>query len=158
MNELEIARSIINEVDNEMARLFEKRMNAAALVAKYKKEHALPVFDATRENEIIKKNSDLIENDTIKEYYVEFLKKNMELSRSYQSRLNEGMRIAYSGCEGAYAHIASKKMYKEAIYVSYKDFEAAYRAVENGECDACVLPIENSYAGDVASVKIEKVG
>ena len=152
MNELEIARSIINEVDGEMAKLFEKRMKASELVAKYKKEHALSILDTSREGEIIKKNSALIEDEVIKEYYVEFLKKNMELSRSYQSRLNEGMRVAYSGIEGAYAHIASRKMYPEAIYVSYKDFDSAYKAVENGECDACVLPIENSYAGDVAGV------
>lgn len=152
MNELEVARSIINEVDSEMARLFEKRMKASELVAKYKREHGLSILDTSREDEIIKKNSTLINNDTIKEYYVEFLKKNMEISRSYQARLNTGMRVAYSGVEGAFAHIAARKMYPEAIYVSYKDFDSAYKAVENGECDACVLPIENSYAGDVANV------
>ena len=152
MNELEIARSIINEVDTEMAKLFEKRMNAAELVAKYKKEHGLSILDTSRENEIIKKNSELITDEAVKEYYVEFLKNNMALSRAYQSRLNVGMRIAYSGVEGAYAHIASKKMYPDAIYVPYGDFESAYRSVENGECDACVLPIENSYAGDVTTV------
>ena len=32
MNELEIARSIINEVDTEMAKLFERRMRAAEKV------------------------------------------------------------------------------------------------------------------------------
>ncbi len=152
MNELEIARGIINEVDSEMAKLFEKRMKASELVAKYKREHGLSILDTSRENEVIKKNSALIGDDTIKEYYVEFLKKNMEISRSYQSRLNTGMRVAYSGVEGAFAHIASKKMYPKAIYIPYKDFDSAYQAVENGECDACVLPIENSYAGDVSSV------
>ena len=38
MNELEQARKIINEVDKEMAELFEKRMYASELVAKYKTE------------------------------------------------------------------------------------------------------------------------
>ena len=152
MNELEIARSIINETDSEMAKLFEKRMKAAELVAKYKKEHGLSILDTSRENEIVKKNSAFIEDETIKEYYVEFLKNNMALSRAYQARLNIGMRIAYSGVEGAYAHIAAKKMYPEAVYVPYKDFDSAYKAVEAGECDACVLPIENSYAGDVTTV------
>lgn len=152
MNELEIARKIINETDSEMARLFEKRMHASELVAKYKREHGLSILDTSRENEVVKNNSALIEDDTIKEYYVEFLKNTMAISRSYQTRLNDGVRVAYSGVEGAFAHIASKKLYPEGNYVAYKDFESAYRSVENGECDVCVLPIENSYAGDVSTV------
>ncbi|MBQ3040287.1 MAG: chorismate mutase [Clostridia bacterium] len=152
MNELEAARGIINEVDCEMAKLFEKRMKASELVAKYKKEHGLSILDTSRENEVVNKNSAYIEDEIVKEYYVEFLKNTMSISRSYQARLNEGMRVAYSGVEGAFAHIASKRLYPEATYVSYKDFESAYSAVENGECDVCVLPIENSYAGDVSTV------
>ena len=34
----------------------------------------------------------------------------------------------------------------------YPDFKAAYEAVEKGECDCAVLPIENSYNGDVGQV------
>ena len=152
MNELEQARKIINEADKEMAALFEKRMYASELVAKYKKEHGLSILDEAREKEVISKNSSYVNNPVYKEYYAEFIKETMRISRSYQSRLNEGMRVAYSGVAGAYAYIASKKMFPSAILVSYPDFESAYRAVENGECDTCVLPIENSYAGDVSTV------
>ena len=152
MNELEMARKQINEIDKEMARLFEKRMQAASYVANYKKEHGLSILDTSRENEVIKNNLLNIEDETIKEYYVEFLKNNMKISRDYQSRLNNGVKVAYSGVEGAFAYIAAKKMYPEAILVPYPDFESAYRATENGECDVSVLPIENSYAGDVSTV------
>ena len=152
MNELEQARKIINEVDKKMAELFEKRMYASELVAKYKKEHGLSILDEAREKEVILKNSALVKNSVYREYYAEFIKETMRISRSYQSRLNEGQRVAYSGVAGAYAYIAAKKMYPCAILVSYPDFESAYKAVENGECDACVLPIENSYAGDVSTV------
>ena len=152
MNELEEARKIINEVDRQMAELFEKRMYAAELVAKYKKEHGLSIFDAEREREVVRQNRALINNSVYQEYYAEFIKETMRISRSYQSRLNEGQRVAYSGVEGAYAYIAAKKMYPSACLVSYPNFEGAYFAVESGECDACVLPIENSYAGDVSTV------
>lgn len=152
MNELEQARKIINQVDKEMAQLFEKRMYAAELVAKYKKEHGLSILDEAREKEVIAKNSSFIENSVYKEYYAEFIKETMRISRSYQSRLNEGMRVAYSGVAGAYAYIAAKKMYPSSSLVSYPDFESAYASVENGESDICVLPIENSYAGDVSTV------
>ncbi|MBQ7411852.1 MAG: chorismate mutase [Clostridia bacterium] len=152
MSKLEQARKIINEVDAEMAALFEKRMMAAQLVAEYKRENGLSIFDSAREAEVIKKNSQYIENDTIREYYVQFLKDTMSISRSYQSRLNEGVRVAYNGVPGAYAYIAAKKMFPECVPVSYKDFQSAYESVERGECDIAVLPIENSYAGDVGIV------
>jgi chorismate mutase/prephenate dehydratase len=152
MNELEQARKIINEVDKEMAQLFEKRMCAARLVAKYKKEHGLSILDSSREREVINNNSSYIEDNEIKEYYVKFLEYTMELSRSYQSRLNNGMKVAYSGVEGAFAYIAAKKMFPFSNLIPYSSFEEAYKSVENGECDACVLPIENSFAGDVGTV------
>ena len=152
MDELELARKEINEADREMAKLFEKRMNAVKSVAAYKKEHALSISDPVRENEVIAKNSALIENDVIREYYIEFLKNNMKLSREYQSRLNEGMKVAYSGVEGAFGYIAAMRMYPEAKLISYRTFEEAYDSVCQGECDCAVLPIENSYAGDVGNV------
>ena len=74
MNELECARKQINEIDAEMARLFEKRMQASKTVASYKKEHALPILDSVRENEIIAKNASFIEDASVREYYVQFLK------------------------------------------------------------------------------------
>lgn len=152
MNDLEKAREIINRVDKEIASLFEERMSASELVAKYKKEHGLPILDEFREKEVVAQNSSFLKNDVYREYYVQLIKEMMRLSRSYQSRLNEGMRVAYSGVRGAYAYIASEKLYPNSTFVSYSSFENAYRSVENGECDVCVLPVENSYAGDVSTV------
>lgn len=152
MNGLEKARKIINEVDAEMAKLFEKRMKASELVAEYKKQHALSILDEVREAEVVKKNAEYIEDKTICEYYVTFLKETMKISRAYQSRLNEGVRVAYNGVPGAFAYISAMKMFPEANLISYPDFESAYKAVENGECDSCVLPLENSFAGDVGTV------
>ena len=152
MNKLESARKIINDIDKEMASLFEKRMEAVSFVAEYKKEHGLSILDLTREKEIIKNNSSYISSNEIKEYYIKFLEYNMELSRNYQSRLNCGMKVAYSGVEGAFAYIAAKKMFPESNLIAYQSFEEAYKSVEDGVCDACVLPIENSFAGDVGTV------
>ena len=49
MNSLDLARKKINEVDAKMAELFTERMKAAAMVAEYKKEHGLKIYDAKRE-------------------------------------------------------------------------------------------------------------
>ena len=152
MDRLEQAREVINRVDKEMARLFEERMGAAREVAAYKKEHGLPILDAAREEAVIARNVARIQDESLKEYYVTFLKNLMAVSRGYQSLLLEGTRIAYSGTEGAFAHTAAGRIFPEGERVGYPDFLSAYHAVESGECYAAVLPIENSYAGEVAQV------
>lgn len=151
-NRLNEAREIINKVDREMARLFEERMRASVTVADYKKDHGLEIFDERRENEVIERNSELIPDEELRAYYINFLKNTMAVSRSYQSRLMEGMRVAYSGTEGAFAHIASNKLFPTARKIAYPTFEAAYAAVEAGECEVAVLPVENSYNGEVGQV------
>lgn len=151
-NSLDKARKEINEIDKEMAELFVKRMRAAEAVAEYKKERGLSILDEAREEEVVRRNSALIEDETLREYYVNFLRGNMAVSRAYQSRLMEGMRVAFSGTEGAFAHIAASKLYPSAEKISYGDFASAYRAVEKGECDIAVLPVENSYNGEVGQV------
>ena len=152
MDQLEQARRIINEVDEEMARLFVRRMEAAEMVAAYKKQHGLPILDAARESEVIRRGSMRVEDTVLREYYVNFIENNMKISRAYQHRLNEAMRVAYSGTEGAFAHIATGKLFPTAEKLAYPDFTAAYHAVEIGECDVAVLPIENSYNGEVGQV------
>ncbi len=152
MNELEICRQEITKIDAEMARLFEARMGVASKIAGYKKEHGISIKDPAREVALINRNRTLIESGDIEEYYVQFIKNVIDLSCDYQSRLISGMRVAYSGTEGAFAQIAAKKMFPYATLLSYPDFESAYRAAENGECDCAVLPLENSYAGEVGAV------
>ena len=152
MSLLDEARLIINEVDAKMAELFVKRMQAAEMVAEHKKKHGLKILDAAREEEVIRRNSEYIEDAELREFYVNFLKNTMAVSRSYQDRLMEGMRVAYSGTEGAFAHIAASRRFPTARKISYKTFEEAYGAVVNGECDAAVLPIENSSNGEVGEV------
>ena len=152
MTELERARSIINQTDKQMAKLFEQRMDAAKIVAEYKKQNGLRIDDFAREAEIIARNTEYIENEEYRSYYVNFLQGNIDLSKKLQHKLLDGMRVAYSGVEGAFANIAAEKIFPDAKVVGYKDFKAAYNAVANGECDCAVLPIENSHNGDVGQV------
>ena len=151
-NSLEQARKEINEIDKKMAELFVRRMRAAEAVAEYKKERGLAILDEAREAEVVRRNSALVEDELLREYYINFLRENMSISRAYQARLLEGMKIAFSGTEGAFAHIAACKLYPTAKKVAFGDFKAAYQAVERGECDIAVLPVENSYNGEVGQV------
>ena len=148
-NKLEEARKIINEVDSQMAELFVKRMRAAEMVCEYKMEFGLPILDQKREDALIERSSSLVDDEVLRGYYIDYQKHMMSISRAYQYRIQSGLKVAYSGVEGAFAHIAAGRIFPEANRVSYSDFNAAYDSVVRGESDVAVLPIENSYAGEV---------
>ncbi|MEE1045870.1 MAG: prephenate dehydratase domain-containing protein, partial [Clostridia bacterium] len=148
-SKLDDARKIINEVDSQMAELFVKRMRAAEMVYEHKKEFGLPILDQKREDAVIENNAAKINDDVLKGYYIDYIKNLMSVSRAYQYRMQSGLKVAYSGVEGAFAHIAAGRIFPDSNRVSYRDFKSAYDAVADGEADVAVLPIENSYAGEV---------
>ena len=148
-NQLEEARRIINEIDEKMADLFVRRMQAAEMVYEYKRTFGLPVHDPKREAVVIERNAAFVEDDLLRGYYIDHLKHMMTLSCAYQYRLQNGLKVAYSGVEGAFAHIAAGRIFPDSSRIACRDFKAAYDAVLSGECDVAVLPIENSYVGEV---------
>lgn len=152
MNKLDEARKKITAIDAQIASLFEQRMRECAQIASYKKDNGLSISDPAREAELIKHNVSLVEDDTLREYYALFQENMMSLSKKYQSRLLDGMTVAYCGVPGAFASIAAGRLFPGARLISFSDFESAYKACESGECDSVVLPFENSYAGEVAAV------
>lgn len=152
MNSLEQARQTIDQIDRQMAELFEQRMAAVKAVGEYKQANGLPILNPQREQQVIEKNAQRITDPLLREYYIRFLENNMSVSRAYQFRLAKGMKVAYSGVEGAFAHIAAGRIFPTAKRISYPDFDDAYKAVTDGECDVAVLPMENSYAGEVGQV------
>ena len=125
-NLLEEARKIINDVDTQMAELFVKRMRAAEMVYEHKKKMGLPILDQARERAVIERNTKRIEDEVLKGYYIDYLKNVMSISRAYQYRMQNGLKVAYSGVEGAFAHIAAGRIYPQSNRVSYGDFKAAY--------------------------------
>ena len=87
MNKLEEARLIINEVDLEMIELFKKRMKASKMVAEHKKENNLPVLDKAREEALIAKNVNYLNDKELEKYYLTFLEGMLTASKDYQKDL-----------------------------------------------------------------------
>lgn len=146
------AREKITAADRQMARLFEDRMETVRAVAEYKKKRGLPIEDKEQEAKKLAEGCSLLEDPELRPYYAQFLQSSMEISKRWQHKLISGARVAYSGVEGAFAHIAAGRIFPDGECVSYPSFEEAYAAVEKGECDLAVLPIENSFAGEVGQV------
>lgn len=87
MNELEEARKIINEVDEQIAKLFEQRMLAVKKVLAYKQANNIAITDTGRERFVIEKNSQYIQEEELVEYYVMVLRNMIEVSKEYQKKL-----------------------------------------------------------------------
>ncbi len=61
-------------------------------------------------------------------------------------------RIAYQGEPGANSHLVSRQHYPEWEALACASFEDVFAAVESGEADLAMIPIDNSIAGRVADI------
>ena len=60
------------------------------------------------------------------------------------------MRVAFQGDRGAYAESAISEIWRHPVeQIPVPTFTGALRAVEEGDADACVIPVENSIVGRV---------
>lgn len=87
MKNLNEFREQINIIDKQIASLFEERMKLSADIAEYKKKNNLDIFDKKREEEVIRRNIELIQDENLKEYYQKLLIYLMNLSKQYQNKL-----------------------------------------------------------------------
>lgn len=152
MDRLEEATKELRAADRELALAFAKRMRAGVRVAACRREEGLPATSAIDPGATVAEIAPLLPDDLVRSYYPLFLKSVLGLSAGLNRRVAEGQRIAYAGVPGAFACVAAGRIFPDGTLCPYADFSLAYAAVEAGECDAAVLPLENSFAGDVAQV------
>ena len=171
--ELDNLRQEIDQIDDDIRQLFQKRMEIASNIAQYKKENGLPVLNRTREREIINRVT-TNGNKELAGYTKILFTTLFDLSRSYQTHkliadgeyakkirealtnspntLPKSARIACQGVEGAYSQIAVDRLFALPSIMFVNTFEGVFRAVENGLCDYGGLPLENSLHGSVSEV------
>lgn len=87
MSEIDLLRIEIDDIDQELTKLLERRLNMAKKIAEYKKEQQLPILDESREDVVIQKNIDRLDNpdyaDKVREFYINL----MNISKSVQEDL-----------------------------------------------------------------------
>ncbi len=90
--DLKDLRNEIDKIDDELVKLFVRRMEIAAQVAAYKKENNLPVFVPARESE---KLVDIGEKagPEMAGYAKSMYMRLFELSRAHQSKLIENREV-----------------------------------------------------------------
>ena len=90
--ELHEIREEIRQIDEEMAELFVRRMEAVRKVAAYKNRRGLPILDQEQEARVIDGRSALIKDPELRPFYIEFLKDVMKVSKHWQQYLIQGKR------------------------------------------------------------------
>ncbi len=166
-------RNEIDQVDDELVKLFVKRMGLSAQVASYKKANGLPIYVPAREREILQSVAEKA-GPEMAGYARVLYSMLFELSRSYQNKCNDeasdlykritesientpklfpqAPMVACQGVEGAFAQIACERIFKSPLIMYFKNFDGVFAAIEKGLCQYGVLPIENSTAGSVKKV------
>ncbi|MGN1421794.1 MAG: bifunctional chorismate mutase/prephenate dehydratase [Oscillospiraceae bacterium] len=154
-------RKKIDEIDDEMLELFIKRMGLASDVARYKAANNMVVFQGDREKFII----DNVKQNTPENYRkgAAFLFMNiMDISKCLQinditpdieiphkKKAAERPSVAVQGTSGAYGHAACTKLFGNGSVSFFASFAEVFEAVENGDVDYGIIPVENSTAGEV---------
>lgn len=170
MQDLQEIRQRIDKIDKELVSLFEERMDCAKAVADYKRGKGMAIYDKAREDSKLAALSAMVEGRFLKRSIKELFTQIMSISRKYQYQLlgtrdryienyfhqvdelefYEDTRVVYQGVEGAYQQMAVEKFFgKEIDNYHVESFNDVALALNNGDADYGLLPIENSSAGNV---------
>lgn len=168
---LDEIRNEIDSIDKQLLELFKQRMDCAKRVGEYKLEHNIPILNMERENEILDNveekggeygyaarllYSNIMEISRALQHDIvgsgKEIRRLLETSESENNAAPESLKIAIQGIKGANSHEAAKTLFPQSQLCFYPGFEDVFTAVDNGEADFGVLPVENSSAGSVSDV------
>ena len=171
--DLQNAREKIDNIDEQLMKLFLERLEVAREVALAKRERGGPITDPAREREILSRVSEEAgpENENAACLFFSTL---FSISKARQRSILKGDSplvtairesiaahanqfpprafVACCGAEGSYAQQAATRLVKVPTIVYFNSFEKVFEAVEQGLCAYGVLPVENTAAGSVAAV------
>jgi chorismate mutase/prephenate dehydratase len=170
MKDLQEIRGEIDEIDQQIVELYQKRLALASEVADYKISTGKEVLDRERELSKLERLEQFADDDFTRNGLRELFEQIMSTSRKKQYQLltqygrveamgftkikelnTENIRVVYQGVEGAYAHLALASYFGEDVEQFHVEtWRDAMEAIKNGEADYGVLPFENSSAGIIA--------
>ena len=165
------SRKKIDEIDKQITKLFEERMEVANDVAAYKRSTGKKVYDPERENQKIQALRGLAGNEFNEIAIEDLFRQIMSISRKYQYQalgptvneipfrqvdrldVNEKTRIVYFGEKGAFTEQAMLEYFGENVTTCNKmTFKDVMEAVASSEADFGVLPIENTSTGGITDI------
>ncbi len=79
-------REEVNQIDQELVRLLEKRYECVDEIVRIKKEQSIATLDSNREQEVLKKVASLVDNKLYEASIVKTFQDIMDQSKEYQKR------------------------------------------------------------------------
>lgn len=139
-------RENIDRIDKQLVELLNERLKLAAEIGKVKRSQGGQIYVAEREDAVLRKvtgqNQGPIRQEALKAIYREIM--------SAAIALEKPMLIAYLGPEASNTHAAAMKKFGASVdYHAMASIGDIFTAVEKGETDYAVIPIENSTEGSV---------
>ena len=170
MRDLLEIRDEIDELDDKIVELYERRMQLTTEVAEYKIETGKQIFDKEREDSKLHTLEEKTHTDITRKGVRELFEQIMAMSRKNQYQLltahgvnfdceftqvkgldYSNARIVFQGLEGADSQEAMEQFFGENCDSFHVDtWKDAMEAIRTGKADYAVLPIENSSAGIVS--------
>ncbi|MGC9064143.1 MAG: prephenate dehydratase, partial [bacterium] len=139
-------RKLIDEIDEKILELLNKRAELAIEIGKEKLKSNSSFIDISREEmkvkQLIELNKGPIPDASVRNIFREIIS---------SSRALEGtLKIAFLGPEGTFTHIAALKRFgKDTFYFPGRSIPEVFSIVEKEEALFGVVPIENSTEGVV---------
>jgi chorismate mutase/prephenate dehydratase len=139
-------REKIDAIDRQLVSLLNERLALASEIGKVKRGQGGQIYVAEREDAVLRKvtaqNQGPIKQEALKAIYREIM--------SAAIALEKPLLIAYLGPEASNTHAAAMKKFGASVdYHAMATISDIFTAVEKGETDYAVIPIENSTEGSV---------
>ena len=143
---LEELRGKVDLIDAEVLKLLNARMELALRTRKLKDG----VVDSGREKEIMERVKKASVGLVSPEFTEKLFREIIAEARKQQEK--NPLLIGFQGEHGAYGEIAAKAYSHAAVPISCKEFADVFSAVEKGQLDCGIVPVENSLEGAVTQV------
>ena len=145
--DLEEIRKRINEIDDQIVDLLNKRGNIVIKIGNLKKNLNLEVFQPKREIEIIeriKDKSTIFEKESIEAIWKEII----SASKAIQDTVT---KVGYLGPMGTFTHQAALESFAKAgtEFIPCNSTSEIFDKIEKEILDYGIVPIENSFYGTV---------
>lgn len=139
-------REEIDSIDAEIVRHLVRRAELAREIGSLKGKASEPYFTPEREHEIFQRLRSMPTGPLKSEQIIAVFREVISAARAAERPLS----VAYWGPQGTYSYLALVQVFGRSTNAAPADsIGDVFRAVENGQADYGIVPIENSVAGVV---------
>ncbi len=143
---LEDLRRRVDEIDLQLLRLLNERASIVVDIGKVKRDEQSPIYAPSREQAVLAKVREANEGP-LSDRCLEAIFREL-MSGSFS--LEQSLHIGYLGPPGSFSHLSASRQFGASVeYAALESIPNVFRAVEGGQVDFGLVPIENSTGGAV---------